>query len=99
MPKLQLRILASESAKYEKTVDMVIVRCIYEDLGSANAFGDLGILPGHMPLSAVLGSGSLNGTLRILDGGIEQRITLFGGIVNVRKNLITILTKKYEDNH
>ena len=88
MAKLQLRILTSESIKADDPVDMVIMRCISEDMGSS----DLGILPGHMPLSAILGTSPL----RILNEGKERVIAVFGGIVKVRDNFVTILTEKAE---
>ena len=92
MPKLQLRILTSESFKVDEPVDMIIMRCISEDMGHTNIVSDLGILPGHMPLSAILGISPL----RILNEGKERIMAVFGGIVNVRDNTVTILTEKAE---
>jgi len=90
MAKLQLRILTSESVKFDEPVEMVIMRCITDDMGKRSAVGDLGILPGHMPLSAVLGISPF----RILDEGNERVIAVFGGLVNVRGDVVTVMTEK-----
>jgi len=92
VPKLQLRILTSESSKVDEPVDMVIMRCISEDMGHTSVESDLGILPGHMPLSAILGISPL----RIINEGQERIIAVFGGIVTVKDNVITILTERAE---
>ena len=92
MSKLQLRIFTSESPKVDEPVDMVIMRCISEDMGHTSIASDLGILPGHMPLSAILGISPL----RILNEGKERVISVFGGIVHVKDNVITIMTEKAE---
>ena len=90
MAKLQLRILTSESVKFDEPVEMVIMRCITDEMGIRSAVGDLGILPGHMPLSAVLGISPF----RIVDEGEERVIAVFGGLVNVRDDVVTVLTEK-----
>ena len=81
--KLQLQILTSESAKVDELVDMVIMRC---------TSGDIGILPGHLPLSAVLEISPL----RIINDGEERLMAVFGGVVNVKDDAVTILTELAE---
>ena len=90
MAKLQLRILTADSVKYDEAVEMVIMRCIMDDMGKHSAVGDLGILPGHMPLSAVLGISPF----RILNEGEERVLAIFGGLVNVRDDVVTVMTEK-----
>ena len=90
MAKLQLKILTSDEVKLDEPVDMVIMRCITEDMGKRSAVGDLGILPGHMALSAVLGISPL----RIQSDGRERVMAVFGGLVNVRDDVVTVLTEK-----
>ena len=90
MAKLQLRILTSDAIKFDEPVDMVIMRCITEDVGNKSAVGDLGILPGHMALSAMLGISPL----RILDEGNERILAVFGGVVNVRDDVVTVMTER-----
>ena len=92
MPKLQLRILTSDMIKVDEPVDMVIMRVITDDLGRRSAVGDMGILPGHMPCSAVLGISAL----RIFEEGGERRIAVYGGVMNVKDNIVTILTERAE---
>lgn len=57
---------------------MVIMRCIT---------GDWGILPNHVPSSAILDYG----VLRILNSGEERRMAVFGGIAQVKDNTVTVL--------
>lgn len=81
--KVHLRIVTPQEVKVDQQVDMVIIRCLN---------GDMGILPGHEPTSAVLG----DGILRIRDGETEQRIAVFGGIAEVHNDRISILTSSAE---
>jgi len=76
--KLRLRVATPERIKYDRDADMVIMRCIT---------GDMGILPNHEACSAILDYG----VLRILKDGEERRMAVFGGLAQVRDNLITIL--------
>jgi len=92
MPKLQLRVLTSNGIKFDAPVDMIIMRCVYEDMGKRSAVGDLGILPGHMPLQAVLGISPL----RILDESFDDGqniMAVYGGVVSVRDDIVTIMTE------
>ena len=90
--KLQLRILTAESVKFDEPVDMVIMRCIVEDMGVRSAVGDIGILPGHMPLSAVLSISPL----RIKNDDNVRIIAVHGGVVNVRDDVVTVMTDMAE---
>ena len=92
MPKLQLRILTAESGKIEEHVDMVTMRCIYEDIGTKGVTGEIGILPGHLPFSGVLGKNRL----RVRDSEMIRTFSVHGGVVNVRDDVVTILTEKAE---
>jgi F-type H+-transporting ATPase subunit epsilon len=78
--KLQLRVITPESVKLEEPCNMVIMRCIT---------GDMGILPRHEACSAILDYGKL----RILSDGESERVmAVFGGIVQVKDDEVTILT-------
>jgi len=77
--KLNLKVITPDNIKCDENVDMVIMRCIT---------GDWGVLPRHEARSAVLG----NGVLRIINGHEERKMAVFGGIVQVRDNVVTILT-------
>ena len=82
--KLRVRIITPETVKYDDAADMVIMRC---------ATGNMGILPGHMPCSAVLRDSGV--TRIILDGG-EHWVAVYGGIAQVANDNITILTAAAE---
>ena len=77
-PTMQLRITTPECVKYDDVAEMVILRCIS---------GDMGILPNHEPISAILDFG----VLRIINDGAERRMAVFGGIAQVGDNKVTIL--------
>jgi len=82
--KIDLRVIAPTMAtdkspyKFQKLVDMVIMRC---------TTGDMGILPGRMPVSAELDTG----VLRIFDD-TEQKMVVIGGVMHASNNVVTILT-------
>ena len=84
--KIELRVIAPTMAtdkspyKFQKSVDMVIMRC---------TTGDMGILPGRMPVSAVLDAG----ILRIFDEeASESKMVVMGGVVHVSDDIVTILS-------
>ena len=76
--KTHLRVATPNSVKYDDEVELVIMRCIS---------GDMGILAFHEATSAILDYG----VLRLFDGQSERRMAVFGGIVQVRDNSVTIL--------
>jgi F-type H+-transporting ATPase subunit epsilon len=84
--KLKLRIIAPEKASdkdaftVDREADMVIMRC---------ETGDMGILPGRAPVSAVLG----NGHLRLFVDEKEEQISINGGMAFVLDDVVTIMTK------
>ena len=84
--KLELRII-SPSMKLEpappKFSNMVIIPC---------TTGEMGILPGRLPCSMVLG----NGNVRIVEDGTEYRIAVHGGIATVGKDVVTVLSNLVE---
>ena len=76
--KLHLRIATPDTVKYDEEAEMIIMRCIS---------GDMGILANHEPTSAILDYG----VLRILNGNVERRMAVFGGIAQIGDNKVTIL--------
>ena len=76
--KLRVRITTPEEIKFDEDVEMVIMRCIT---------GDMGILPNHQPISAILDFG----VLRLIDRDVERRMAVYGGIAQVSDNIVTIL--------
>jgi F-type H+-transporting ATPase subunit epsilon len=78
--KLRLRVITPESVKLEEQCDMVIMRC---------TTGDMGILPQHESISAILDMG----VLRIVSTGQPERhLAVFGGIAQVMDDEVTLLT-------
>ena len=77
--KIQIRIITPEDTKADEKADMIIMRAIT---------GPMGILPGHAPYTSVLDIGAL----QILDGENIRKIALFGGIAEIRDDVLTILT-------
>lgn len=77
--KFQLRVITPIETKVDKQVEMVILRCVD---------GDWGVLADHDTRSGVLDFGAI----RIIDEGIERRLAAYGGIVEVKNNILTILT-------
>ncbi|MGI6238969.1 MAG: ATP synthase F1 subunit epsilon [Christensenellales bacterium] len=81
--KLHLRIVTPHAVKVDQPADMVVFRTVT---------GDMGVLPGHEPTSAVLG----DGILRIKENGDVQRVAVFGGIAAIENNKVNILTESAE---
>jgi F-type H+-transporting ATPase subunit epsilon len=77
--KINLNITTPRGLKFVEKADMVIMRCID---------GDLGVLPGHAPVSAVLG----DGILRIINNGVEKKLALFGGIAEIEDTNVNIFS-------
>jgi F-type H+-transporting ATPase subunit epsilon len=77
---LRVSVITPEATIYEGEADQVV----------APAFnGSLGILRGHAPLMALLGTG----TLRIERGGHSERYTVSGGFLQVVDNTVTVLSE------
>lgn len=77
--KINLNITTPRGLKFALQADMIIMRCID---------GDLGVLYGHEPVSAVLG----DGILRIFQDGNEKKLALFGGIAEIDQEEVNIFT-------
>jgi len=75
---VRLDIVTPDKLAYSTDVTMVIARA---------TDGDLGVLPGHVPLIAALQIWPL----RIFVEGVEKLISLCGGFIEVQPDKITIL--------
>src|SRR5687767_8997868 len=51
--------------------------------------GEVGVMPGHAPMLALLGTGELR--IVMPDGSI-QKLAIRGGFLQVNKNVVTVLT-------
>jgi F-type H+-transporting ATPase subunit epsilon len=77
---LQLEIVTPERLAYSDTVDQVVV---------PGSEGELGILPHHAPLIAMLGVGEL----RIKKAGAEESFAIAGGFVQVRPDKVVVMAE------
>jgi len=77
--KIDLIITTPRGVKFVEQADMIIMRCID---------GDLGVLPGHAPVSAVLG----DGIFRILNDGVEKKLAVFGGIAEIGEDRVHVFS-------
>lgn len=79
-----MEIVTGERVVYAGTdVDMV---------SAPGADGQLGILPRHAPLFSLLSAGEL----RVVRGGNEDVLTVFGGFLEVANNKVLILSDSAE---
>jgi F-type H+-transporting ATPase subunit epsilon len=83
MPDYNLKcvVVTPERAVLDEAVDFVAVP-LYD--------GELGILPGRAPLIGRLGAGEL----RTVHGTRTRRFFVDGGFVQVRRNVVTVLTPR-----
>lgn len=77
--KINLTITTPRGEKFVEEADMLIMRCID---------GDLGVLPHHEPVSAVLGEG----ILRVINDNVEKKIAVFNGIVEIDGTNVNIFS-------
>jgi F-type H+-transporting ATPase subunit epsilon len=75
---VRVDIVTPDKVAYSADVTMIIARA---------TDGDLGVLPGHVPLIAALKIWPL----RIFTEGVEQLISLCGGFIEVQPDKVTIL--------
>jgi len=78
---LQCVVVTPERAVVDEEADFVALP-LYD--------GEIGILPGRAPLVGRLGYGEL----RIKRGGQTKRFFVDGGFVQVRENVVTVLTSR-----
>ncbi|NLJ87884.1 MAG: F0F1 ATP synthase subunit epsilon [Epulopiscium sp.] len=81
--KTLLKIITPEKNFFDEEVDMAIFRTIE---------GDMGVLPGHTPLTTILSIG----IIKIKQGEQEKKATLIGGFAEIQPDRITILADAAE---
>jgi F-type H+-transporting ATPase subunit epsilon len=81
MAELKCVVVTPERAVVDTAADFVALP-LYD--------GELGVLPGRAPLIGRLGAGEL----RIKRGGQTARYFVDGGFVQVRSNVVTLLTSR-----
>jgi F-type H+-transporting ATPase subunit epsilon len=75
---LTLEIVTPEARVYSDTVDTVVIPTVE---------GEIGILPGHIPLVTQVGSGELRAT----KGGVTQLLVVGGGFAQVTGEKVSVL--------
>jgi F-type H+-transporting ATPase subunit epsilon len=75
---LILEIVTPEARVYSETVDTVVIPTVE---------GEVGILPGHIPLVAQVGAGELRAT----KGNVTQLLVVGGGFAQVTGEKVSIL--------
>lgn len=81
--KFELQVVTPERIFYDEDVEMVIFR---------STEGDLGVLPGHIPLTAALTSG----LFVIKTSEKEYKAVIHGGFAEIKPDKVTILTDAAE---
>lgn len=81
MPDLQLQVITPSRVIVDELVDEVV---------APGVLGEFGVLPGHVPFITLLAEGEV----RYRKGSSEQKLTVEGGLAEVRDNKVTILTDK-----
>ena len=81
--KIRLRIVSPSRKLFDEDVDMLIVR---------TTEGDMGILPGHQTLTAILSYGRL----KIVRGEETLVAAVLGGFVEVQPDSVTLLSDAAE---
>jgi F-type H+-transporting ATPase subunit epsilon len=75
---LTLEIVTPEARVYSDTVDTVVIPTVE---------GEVGILPGHIPLVTQVGAGELRAT----KGGVTQLLVVGGGFAQVTGEKVSVL--------
>ncbi|MGD9651241.1 MAG: ATP synthase F1 subunit epsilon [Candidatus Dadabacteria bacterium] len=81
MPDLQLQVI---------TPSRVIVDEIVDEVVAPGVLGEFGILPGHVPFITLLAEGEI----KYKRGSSEQKLSVEGGLAEVRDDKVTILTDR-----
>lgn len=89
MPTMRVGLVSPERQLWAGDAEMVVARTLD---------GELGILPGHIPLLGLLAEG---GVVRIKPGGGQPEVTaaVHGGFLSVSKQGVSILAETAELAH
>jgi len=81
---VQVIVVTPERAVLDEAAEMVVLPMFD---------GELGVLPGRAPIIGRLGAGEL----RLKSGGAVKRFFVEAGFVQVRSNVVTVLTARAEE--
>jgi F-type H+-transporting ATPase subunit epsilon len=83
MKTIKVSVVTPDGPVYESEVEMVSTKA---------QSGELGILPGHIPMVAPLQIGSV----RLKNGGKTEYVAVSGGLLEVRPDQVSILAQSAE---
>ncbi|GAJ97320.1 MULTISPECIES: F0F1 ATP synthase subunit epsilon [Geomicrobium] len=83
MKTINVSVVTPDGSVYENDVQMISAR---------TEVGEIGVLPGHIPLVTPL----IIGTVRLKRDGGEDQISVSGGFMEVRPDKVTILAQSAE---
>jgi F-type H+-transporting ATPase subunit epsilon len=78
---LTLEIVTPEARVYSDTIDTVVI---------PTAQGEIGILPGHIPLLTQVDAGEL----RVTRGGVESRLAVGSGFAQIEGDVVSVLAER-----
>jgi F-type H+-transporting ATPase subunit epsilon len=83
MKTLKVSVVTPDGPVYESDVEMVVARA---------QSGELGVLPGHIPMVAPLQIAGV----RMKKGSVTEQVAVGGGFLEVRPDKVTILAQSAE---
>ncbi|MEN9707142.1 MAG: hypothetical protein RIS31_708 [Actinomycetota bacterium] len=81
MSSLRVEVVAADQAVWSGEAKMVVAKTVE---------GEIGLLPGHEPMLAILASGEVRITL---DSGDQLKATAEDGFLSVENNVVTVVAR------
>lgn len=81
MADIHLQVITPIKLVVDDRVDEVV---------APGEMGEFGVLPGHVPFITTLATGEL----KYRKGGVEKKLTVEGGLAEVRDDKVTVLTDR-----
>jgi F-type H+-transporting ATPase subunit epsilon len=81
MATLRVEVVAADQAVWTGEAKMVVAKTVE---------GEIGLLPGHEPMLAILASGEVRITL---DNGDQLKATAEDGFLSVENNVVTVVAR------
>jgi F-type H+-transporting ATPase subunit epsilon len=81
MSSLRVEVVAADQAVWSGEAKMVVAKTVE---------GEIGLLPGHEPMLAILASGEVRITL---DNGDQLKATAEDGFLSVENNVVTVVAR------
>ena len=81
MSSLRVEVVAADQAVWSGEAKMVVAKTVE---------GEIGLLPGHEPMLAILASGEVRITL---DSGDQLKASAEDGFLSVENNVVTVVAR------